>query len=497
MDSFHECLQEYGEGLEVVQICLEPEDTSIKDEEISAFGDLSLDECKNKKMKVNEDSNSNIIQIESENVVKVNGNDNFKCSKSDESLDDHDDDMTITEDDMLITPRELPDVTRISIETKDDRKRSLSYQQSKDISTSDEMVFAVTPTGLERVSFEKYWKECDVNKTENNKSSLEKVKSDESWKECLNSPTEETISFSDIPNKLSVQENSSLLYIDHDVDGYETCLDDDSYSIKCSEKTDDRKKINGVDHRTEINDTYKQDKIGVKRNKDNDTSAKTVHKDRHTSDSVSEDLSSYKQYQHVQEHIIKQMKSLQIETLNINSKKIKNRSPTKPSKNVQRRCVEYYNDQAECLEEYKRQKKLEEERKTTEAKKKVFESNLAAMEKKTQLRRNKELSEESTDIESNYVPGCHKCFLENYAYAITKAYIAEANACKYCEVIRDMLEQPKRILSRRMSAPATVNLENGVISETDEEDLLAVPEVKDRRKSVGPLRFFVPSRRPR
>lgn len=503
MDSYHECLQEYGEGLEVVQICLEPEDASIKDEEISAIGDLSLDECHNTKSKtsVNGDNNCNIINIKSEDkIVTVNGNETFKCSKSDESLDnhEHDDDMTITEDDVLLTPRELTDVRRMSIEKKVG-DRSLSKQQSRDISTSDEMVFAVTPTGLERISFEKYWKESDINRIEYHKTTLEKVKSDESWKECLNSPNDDTLSYCDTTARLSVQENSSLLYIDHDVDGYETCLDDDSYSIMYSEKTDDHKKINGSDHRADIKVERKQDKITVSRNKDNDASAKSICKESRVTFCGDEDVSF--EHSHVQEHIIKQMKSLRIEPLNFNisSKKLKKRSPTKPSKIVQKRqqCIEYYNDQAECLEEYNRQKKLEEEKRNNKIEeKKILESNLAVIEKKLQLKKQMP-SEDSTDMETNYVPGCHKCFLENYAYAITKAYIEEATACKYCEVIRDMLEPPKRLPRRRMSAPALICLDNGVNSETDDEDFLTVPDVKDRRKSAGPLKFFVPSRRQR
>lgn len=484
MDSFHECLQEYGEGIEVVQICLEPEDPSIKDD-ISAIGDLSLDECRNKKLKttLNGDTNCNVIDIKIDDVIKnVNGNGTLKSSKSDDSLDDKEDDMTIIEDDMLITPRDLADVRRTSIDTNE---MSLSKQQSKDISTSDEMVFAVTPTGLERISFEKYWKECDSIKVEGGKTMLEKVKSDESWKECLNSPNDDTSSFADAPNRLSVQENSSLLFIDHDIDGYETCLDDDSLSVKCSLKTDDRKKVNCAD----IKENTKQNKIVASRNKDNDPSAKLISKEIYSGEDV-----SYDRYPHVQEHIIKQMKSLRIEPLNVNitNKKQKKRSPTKPSKHVQRRqCIEYYNDQAECLEEYKKQKRIEEERKRKDDKRKQDRK----MENKKQLKK-KELSEESTDLES-FVPGCHKCFLEDYAYALTKAYIAEAKSCKFCEVIRDILEPPDNIHTRRLSAPALVSFDNDLVSETDEEDFLAVPEVKDRRKSTGPLRFPVPSRRQR
>ncbi|RVE52339.1 hypothetical protein evm_002977 [Chilo suppressalis] len=457
MDSFHECLQEYGEGLEVVQICLEPEEASLKDEEISAYGDLSLDDCR-------KDRSSQ---------EKVNGIE--KSSKSN-SLDDPDDDMTITEDDVLIAPRELSKpVDRKEIE----RERSLSKQQSKDISTSDEMVFAVTPTGLERISFEKYWKECDEPK--NRKTKLEKVKSDESWKECLNSPTEDTITLSDATARISVQEDSSLLFIDHEVDGYETCLDEDSSSVKCVKNA----RKNSSDH---IKDRSKHDK--KYRNRDNDLSAKSDS--QNTANSV-EEVSS--RYPYVQEHIIKQMKSLRIEPLNVNvgHKKLKKKSPTKPSKSERRPCVEYYNDQAECLKEIRRKKMEEEERKHKEEQKKIMDNNLATMEKRIMLK-TQEPSEESTDLDNNYVPGCHKCFFENYAYAITQAYIAEASACKYCEVIRDMLETPKVVNDRRGSAPALVNLDSSV-SETDDEDLLMVPVV-NRRKSAGPLKFFVPSRRP-
>ncbi|XP_052754392.1 inaD-like protein isoform X3 [Galleria mellonella] len=471
MDSFHECLQEYGEGLEVVQICLEPEESSLKDEELSAFGDLSFEDCKK--------SDS----IKNNKEEKLNGVTDMKSS--DDSLDEQDDDMTITEDDVLNMPRELNIRSKSVDRNEVEGKRSLSKQQSRDLSTSDEMVFAVTPTGLERISYDKYWKECDENKIE--KTVLEKVKSNESWKECLNSPTDETSSFYDATTRISVQEeNSSLLFIDHEIDGYETCLDEDSTSIKCTVKN--ARKTNGDHH---IKESRKHDKIAVK-NKDNDVSAKTANV-QNTANTV-EDLSSYS-HPYVQEHIIKQMKSLRIEPLNINisSNKLKKRSPTKPSKNERRQCVEYYNDQAECLKEI-RQKKLEEEQRRHREEQKILERKIVTMEKKLHFQR-QEPSEESTDIETNYVPGCHKCFLENYAYAITKAYMAEANACKYCEVIRDMLEPPKNIPDRRMSAPALVNLDSGG-SETDDEDFLLPPVVKDRRKSAGPLKFLVPSRRP-
>jgi hypothetical protein len=466
MDSFHECLQEYGEGLEVVQICLEPEDASIKDEEISAFGDLSLEDCKKDGFK------------DKSSKEKVNGIADMKSSKSDESLDDQDDDMTITEDDVLNAPRELNMRSKSADRKELKKERSLSKQQSKDISTSDEMVFAVTPTGLERISFDKYWKESDEIKIE--KTKLEKVKSDESWKECLNSPTEETISFYDATTRISVQEdNSSLLFIDHEIDGYETCLDDDSSSVKCVKST----RKNNADQIKE-----KSKHVKINRQKDNDISAKT---DSHIV--ADDDVTS--SYPYVQEHIIKQMKSLRIEPLNINIgiKKPKKKSPTKPSKN-ERRCVEYYNDQAECLKEIRQKKLEEEEKKYKEEQKKILDNNIATIEKKLQLKK-QEPSEESTDMET-YDPSCHKCFLENYAYAITKAYMAEATACKYCEVIRDMLEAPKVIPDRRMSAPALVNLESSV-SETEDEDFLSVPGVRDRRKSAGPLKFLVPSRRAR
>ncbi|KAM3958724.1 LOW QUALITY PROTEIN: multiple PDZ domain protein [Aphomia sociella] len=474
MDSFHECLQEYGEGLEVVQICLEPEEASLKDEELSAFGDLSFEDCKK------------ADSIKNKKEGKMNGVTEIKSSKSEDSVDEQDDDMTITEDDVLNTPREL-NIRSKSVDRKEEaEERCLSKQQSKDLSTSDEMVFAVTPTGLERISYDKYWKECDEAKVE--KTVLEKVISDESWKECLNSPTEETSSFYDTTTRISVQEESnSLLYIDHEIDGYETCLDEDSTSVKCTVKN--ARKTNGDHH---IKESRKHDKIAV-RNKDNDISAKTVNA-QNTANAV-DDVSSYV-HPYVQEHIIKQMKSLRIEPLNINisSNKLKKRSPTKPSKNERRQCVEYYNDQAECLKEIKQRKLEEEERRHKEEQKKIFKSNLATMEKKLQLKK-QEPSEESTDLETNYVLGCHKCFLENYAYEITKAYIAEANACKYCEVIRDMLEPPKTIPDRRLSAPALVVLDSGG-SETDDEDFLLMPVVRDRRKSAGPLKFLVPSRRP-
>lgn len=376
MDSFHECLQEYGEGIEVVQICLEPEEPSIKDDELSALGDLSFEDCKKE--------------------VKINGMDH-KSSKSD-SLDEHDDDMTITEDDVLTTPRELPDL-RIKTE-----KGDLIKQQSKDISTSDEMVFAVTPTGLERISFDKYWNDAKV-------TSLEKVKSDESWKECINSP-EDAISFYEA-TKNSVHD-TNLLYIDHEIDGYETCLDDDP--IK-----------NG--HKIQIKDELKQRKESIDK-QTNDFEDNDIDQDS------TDDVSTYP---YVQEHIIKQMQSLRIEPINVNIAK-KKKSPTKtPStqsidykepKSIQ--IVEYYNDQAECLKEINQRKLVEEERKHQEDQKKILDINQATMDKMLQLTV-QEPSEESTDPE-NYVDGCHKCFLENYAYAITTAYLSEASSCKYCEV---------------------------------------------------------------
>lgn len=497
MDSFHECLQEYGEGLEVVQICLEPEEASIKDDELSALGDLSLEDCK----KIKKDL---IINVKTE--IKINGVTELKFSKSDESLDEHDDDMTITEDDILVAPRELQDTRSKSADRKEDGERCLSKQQSKDISTSDEMVFAVTPTGLERISFDKYWKESDMKIDKE----LVKVKSDESWKECINSPNEDTVSFYDATTRISVQEeNNSLLYIDHEIDGYETCLDEDSSSQKCSVKN--ARKMNGG---TDIKEFSKHDEKIAFQNKDNDVSAKIV-KEQNTVDATSGEYASYS-HPYVHEHIIKQMKSLRIEPLNVNvhKKKKKEKSPTKPSKKERIQCVEYYNDQAECLKEI-RQKKLEEEKKQhkmeykhkdkkhsddhkhkkenkhTEHKRNT-DTTLMVMDKKIHI--TQEPSEESTDLETNYVPGCHKCFLENYAYAITQAYMAEANACKYCDVIREMLEVPKSA-SRRGSAPALVNLDSS--SETDEEDLLMVPMVKDRRKSAGILKFPPSSRRPR
>lgn len=382
MDSFHECLQEYGEGIEVVQICLEPEEPSIKDDELSALGDFSFEDCKKVK------------------IAKMNGLDDHKSSKSD-SLDDHDDDMTITEDDVLTTPRELPD-SRIKTE-----KGDLIKQQSKEISTSDEMVFAVTPTGLERISFDKYWKN-DTKKT-----SLEKVKSDESWKECLNSPDDVTSFYE--ATKISVQD-SNLLYIDHEIDGYETCLDEES--IK-----------NG--HKIEIKDDYKQ--------------IKDLKQDKQTKEFVNNEIDQdftdeVSSYPYVQEHIIKQMKSLRIEPINVNIAKTKKSPTKKPSKPLcveysepkSIQIVEYYNDQAECLKEINKKKIVDEEIKNHEGQKKILDINKATMEKKLQLKI-QEPSEESTDPE-NYVDGCHKCFLENYAYAITTAYLSEASSCKYCEV---------------------------------------------------------------
>ncbi|XP_045507237.1 uncharacterized protein LOC123703322 [Colias croceus] len=475
MDSFHECLQEYGEGLEVVQICLEPEEPSIKDDELSALADISTDDSHKKDKSLEDDKI--ILNIDNkENKEKVNGIVALKLSKSDDSLDDQEDDMTITEDDVRTGPRELSIRSKSADRRELNGDKTLSKQYSKDISTSDEMVFAVTPTGLERISYEKYWKECDGNK--------EKITNDESWKECLNSPTDETTSFYDTTTRISVQEeNNSLLYIDHEIDGYETCLDDDSTSVKCTEKNGH--KINGD---REIKELDKHDKITI-RNEDNDACAKTIN-DQNTANSI-EDVSSYP---YVEEHIIKQMQSLRIEPLNVNitcNKKVRKKSPTKPSKN-ERRCIEYYNDQDECLEEIRRKKLEEEKKRCREDKRKILENNKGVMEKKMQMKK-QDPSEDSSDQET-YEAGCHKCFLENYAYALTKAYIAAA-ACKYCDVIRDVLEPPKARPLRRMSAPASLSLDSPA-SETDCEDYLMVPGERKRRKSAGPLKFLVPSRRP-
>ncbi|CAH2098113.1 unnamed protein product [Euphydryas editha] len=477
MDSFHECLQEYGEGLEVVQICLEPEESSIKDEELSALADISYDECKKDDI-INDNGKCIALGVKGE-TEKINGITEIKSSKSDDSLDEQEDDLTITEDDVLHAPRELTIRSKSADRKETDSDRCLSKQQSKDLSTSDEIVFAVTPTGLERISFEKYWKECDINEN--------KPKNGESWKESINSPTDETTTFYDATTRISVQEhNNSLLYIDHEIDGYETCLDDDSTSVKCSEKNGH--KINGD---SEIKELGKHDKITIS-NKDNDACAKTIN-DQNTANAVDE-LSSYG-HPYIEEHIIKQMKSLRIEPINVNigPKKIKKKSPTKPSKS-ERRCVEYYNDQAECLKEIRQKKLKEEEEQKNKEQQRIFETSLITMEKK--MLSSPQLSEDSTDAEPTYVPGCHKCFLESYAYEITKAYIAEATACKYCDVIRDMLEVPALLSNRRRSAPALVNLDSPG-SDTDDEDLLAVPVIKDRRQSTGPLKFPVPARRSR
>ncbi|XP_041971386.1 uncharacterized protein LOC121727564 [Aricia agestis] len=453
MDSFHECLQEYAEGLEVVQICLEPEESSIKDEELSALADLSYEE--NLKNQTLVDSK---VYIENKVHEKVNGISEMKSFKSDDSLDDPDDDLTITENDVITLPRELSRRTSL---IKNEEDKSVLKQQSKDLSTSDEMVFAVTPTGLERISFETYWKDSEVIR--------ENKKNDESW--TLNSPSDETSSFYDATARISIQEqNNSLLYIDHEIDGYETCLDDDSSSAKCPEKNGRKSPIKELD---------KHDKIAIK---NVDHRAKTIEPEPVI---TIEEAPEYTR-PYVEEHIIKQMKSLRIEPLNVNvSTKKRRKSPTKPAK-TERRCVEYYNDQEECLQEIQRRKRREEEQRTRGEDKRKEKFDIKKLNS-----HKKDPSEESTDADT-YVPGCHKCFLE-HAYAITQAYIAEATACKYCEVIRDMLEVPKSHY-RRKSAPALFNVDSPG-SETEDENFLTVPEVKDRRQSAGPLKYLVPARR--
>ncbi|VVC95752.1 unnamed protein product [Leptidea sinapis] len=396
MDSFHECLQEYGEGLEVVQICLEPEESSIKDDELSALADMSNDDFQKKDSYISDDEV--MFSIDNKDNIKINGVIDLKLSKSVESLDDQDDDMTITEDDAITAPRELH-LRSKSEERKINGNTSLSKQHSKDLSTSDEMVFAVTPTGLERISYEQYWKECDENK--------EKVTNNVNCKECSNSLISEDGNYNVIPNISVHEEKNILLYIDHEIDGYETCLDDESPYIKLTENKSH--KING---KREIKELNKHNKIGIS-NKDSEVCAKDIN-DQITFNTACEVPSNGHPY--IEERIIKQMQSLRIEPINVNvaPKVHKKRSPTKQSKK-ERHCIEYYNDQDECLKEIRR-KKLEEDKRGSKGDRKKNLDNKGAMERKLQFKK-KELSEESTDLES-YVPGCHKCFLENYAYII-------------------------------------------------------------------------------
>lgn len=432
---------------------METEDPSIRDEIASV---LSLEE---------DQAKLEVVKIEDIALGAVS------MAMSIVSINEQEDEMTITEV-TVQHPRDFPETRAISNYSTYQETKTLLHQ-CKELSTSDEMVFAVTPTGLERITFDRYWKDAATSK-----NSLKEVpKSDDNGKNS------DTTCYSEALTK-TVEENSNLLFIDHDIDGYETCIEEDSNTTKINKKIErvDRK----IHNETSIGAVCKQT-IDTPNNRI--TSAKFV---KNTQSSRNNDEVDTSRHPYVQEHIIKQMQSLRIEPLNFKLKP--NKTPSMKMQKAKAKCIEYYNDQAECLEEYNRQRQEQEDEKQKADSKKRYDANLALMEKKIKLHK-QEPSEESTDLKNIYVPGCHKCFLENYAFEIKQAY-KEASNCKYCAVIKDMLETTKYLTDRRLSAPALVSLDS-VTTDEEDEGFLAVPSTSARRTSAGPLRFTAPVRRSR
>lgn len=576
-DSYHECLQEYQECLEVVQICLEPEDPSLREDDMSNLEDFSFEEMKNDTALVpynglknnlpnyksknghrmiigSDDPNNEFYAVKdliSDNI-KYNGRQCDKLSdlrKSDDSLDGNDEDMTITEDEHDNLAK-LNSITK-AIENKftavhEDkngmtakRRKSLSKDQNRDLSTSDEMVFAVTPTGLERISF---WRDTDVEESSKSEKVFnpDSLKSDESWKDCnsiIATPSE------NIPDPLEANMvkslrnalfENSLQYIDHDIEGYDTCIEDDSLSLRVDDKL--------INNNIEVSDSEKSEKLNKSpeynaniKSIDSVPSLETIHKIKEiiiTDDKSNKNVTIVKDKLNngecVNANNIEKVKGKKAEIVlikndlkggkdsilhllnnnnaedNVHKIEIINKSNIKEverecdniekqSKKVHRiKVVEYYNDQAECLEEYMRQKKIEEEEK---AKRETMEISLRAVRRSRTsnfLKNVSQPSEDSTDQETNYpIIGCHQCFLENYAYALSQAYYSEASKCKFCAVIREMLEPPKKLPERSHSAPAIMSK---VYRRRESRPVAATLEVpgshKDRRKSAGPLKFF-------
>ncbi|XP_077294875.1 multiple PDZ domain protein-like [Arctopsyche grandis] len=558
-DSYHECLQEYQECLEVVQICLEPEDPSLREDDMSNLEDFSFEEMKNdyncvnglksknnkstKNGVTNGDKNRferitkdssgnefyNVRDLISDNIKYPNGNqcDSIKLSetrKSDDSLDGNDEDMTITEDDPELALRTLSSTKTLTdpkINQSDrsiNRKLSLSKGNSKDLSTSDEMVFAVTPTGLERVNFDRYWKEGDIEESskEDKIVNPDSMRSDESWKDCTSQMAESNLEKS---LKSSLQ-NTHLLFIDHDFDGYDTCLEDDSSLIKVENALNN---TNAEKIELESNANTKESLKHDTPTKENilntiqtpvEEAVQSVDESKNESPSSLNDntqfftLAKVETSDQINKNVVESEPATEpnnIHQLNNNVTEVLEKTQqcvnnnVKPEAKVAKvhriRVVEYYNDEAECLEEYKRQMKIEEERLRKEKQEKTLK---VARETRTKnfLMNKHEPSEESTDQETNcVVAGCHKCFLESYAYEITKAYYAEASKCKFCAVVKEILEPPKRLLDRSSSSPAILEISSKKTSgrRLTSHGLIVPDSSKDRRQSAGPLKFFIPS----
>lgn len=548
--------------MEVVQICLEPEDPSLREDDMSNMEDFSFEEMKNDhnslngmKSKNNKTANNesidtdknrferitkdscgnefyNVRDLISDNMKYTNGNqcESLKLSdtrKSDDSLDGNDEDMTITEDDPDLTsrtPSSVKNLAEMKINQYDrsiNKRSSLTKGNSKDLSTSDEMVFAVTPTGLERVSFERYWREGDIEESskEDKIVNADSGKSDESWKDCSSrmvTPCETIEGNLERSLKSSLQD-THLLYIDHDVDGYDTCLEDDS-SVKAEEVTittvnirDDSVIINQiksiettpeevitptvdiVDEVVQSVDDPKSETTTLIFPNDNEQffSEATVEE---ATDQLNQNLSENESDTSKMNNI-HQLNNNVIEVIEKHEQCLNNNVQTeiKNTPKVHRiRVVEYYNDEAECLEEYKRLMKLEEDKLKREKQEKNFKAARAARTKNFLTNNRNQPSEDSTDQETCAVAGCHKCFLESYAYEITKAYYAEASKCKFCAVVKEILEPPKRLPERSSSSPSIFEVFTEKVIKPN-QGLMVHDTSKDRRRSAGPLKFLIPS----
>lgn len=543
-----------------MQICLEPEDPSLREDDMSNMEDFSFEEMKNdhnsfngtknknnktaKNESIDTDKNRferitkdscgnefyNVRDLISDNMNYTNGKtcESLKLSetrKSDDSLDGNDEDMTITEDDPDMASRtasSVKNLAEIKINQSDrsiNKRSSLSKGNSKDLSTSDEMVFAVTPTGLERVSFERYWKEGDIEESskEDRIINADSGKSDESWKDCSSrmvTPCETIESNLERSLKSSLQD-THLLFIDHDVDGYDTCLEDDSSSVKAEEVTittndivEESVTIRNIEKSPEKVITPTVDTVNEVIQSVDDPKSETTTltssndiKQFFSEATVAETTDQFNKNLTENESDTSKMNNIHqlnnnvIEVIEKQEQCLNNNVQTeiKNTPKVHRiKVVEYYNDEAECLEEYKRQMKLEEERVKREKQEKNLKTARAARTRNFLTNNRNQPSEESTDQETCAVAGCHKCFLESYAYEITKAYFAEANKCKFCAVVKEILEPPKRLPERSISSPSIFEVFTKKVIKPN-QGLMVHDVSKDRRRSAGPLKFLLPS----
>lgn len=543
-----------------MQICLEPEDPSLREDDMSNMEDFSFEEMKNdhnsfngtknknnktaKNESIDTDKNRferitkdscgnefyNVRDLISDNMNYTNGKtcESLKLSetrKSDDSLDGNDEDMTITEDDPDMASRtasSVKNLAEIKINQSDrsiNKISSFSKGNSKDLSTSDEMVFAVTPTGLERVSFERYWKEGDIEESskEDRIINADSGKSDESWKDCSSrmvTPCETIESNLERSLKSSLQD-THLLFIDHDVDGYDTCLEDDSSSVKAEEVTittndivEESVTIRNIEKSPEKVITPTVDTVNEVIQSVDDPKSETTTltssndiKQFFSEATVAETTDQFNKNLTENESDTSKMNNIHqlnnnvIEVIEKQEQCLNNNVQTeiKNTPKVHRiKVVEYYNDEAECLEEYKRQMKLEEERVKREKQEKNLKTARAARTRNFLTNNRNQPSEESTDQETCAVAGCHKCFLESYAYEITKAYFAEANKCKFCAVVKEILEPPKRLPERSISSPSIFEVFTKKVIKPN-QGLMVHDVSKDRRRSAGPLKFLLPS----